>query len=97
LVSQPQCERCKALEDWLEAERVERKYFQELLLTKAGIIRNNEEISEMESFPSIHKINTLSSLRKAAQDIIVKRHDAEIRQELPEAVSKFEAALNKAN
>lgn len=93
--TEEECKRCKVLEEWLLIERTKRDYFEQLLLERAGILKKESLQDEPENFPSIHRIATLSSIRKMAQEI--SRDKGKNSQPIPEAVSKFEEAINKGN
>lgn len=79
------------LRDWLDIEIAKRNYYEELLLSKAGILHGEKEIEEAQSFQSVHRITTASSIRKMAQVQMAKDRAGE----KPEAVKKFEDALNE--
>lgn len=89
LLSDPPCKECIILREWLEQERGKREYYEQLLLTKAGIIRSNE-VEDAVEYPTVHRISTMSSLRRMAQAEMIKAS----QNKKPEAVKKFEDALN---
>lgn len=89
--SEPECKQCRILQSWLDIEIAKRNYYEELLLTKAGILHGEKEIEETQSFQSVHRITTASSIRKMAQSEMAKNRAGE----KPDAVKKFEDALNE--
>lgn len=89
--TEPECSKCKVLQEWLDIEREKRDYYEKLLLTQAGILKGEVDISSEVSFQSVGRITTMSQLRKMAAVESVKRRD----KTLTEAEKKFEDALNK--
>lgn len=90
--SVPECEKCKLYEELLEVANAKRDYYEQLLLTKAGIIRDETEIDSTVEFQSVHRINTMSSVRRMAAQASVERDKAK-----KEAKRKFEEAIEKSN
>lgn len=82
-----ECKQCIILHQWLEAEQEKREYYEKLLLTRVGILTTAPDITDLESYPSVRKVTTMSTIRKMAREASMSR---------AEAAKKFEEALVKA-
>lgn len=90
--SVPECRECNLLREFLDIEREKREYYEKLVLTRAGILKDeNEEVLDISSMPSIRRATTLSHLRRMASSGSIRR-DVEDK----EAKEKFEKELARA-
>lgn len=90
LFSPVECETCKLLKEFLEYEQEKREYYEKLLLTKAGILHdNNETALDLENFPTVRRATTLSMIRKMAAQASSNRV-----KDKRESVDRFESAVS---
>lgn len=88
-----ECDKCKLYAALLESEQEKREYYEKLLLTRAGIIRDEDEITaDVTQYPSMRKAVTLSTMRKIAARISL---DSNAKRK--EASDKFEGSLKEHN
>jgi len=99
----PECPTCEVLKSWLDQERAKREYYEQLVLTRSGIVKDTEQIvTSVESFPSIQRVTTLSSLRRQAEmqsrnmrnQSATETSSIARPSELTEAEALFERELN---
>lgn len=95
----PVCPTCQVYKEWLDEERSKREYYEQLYLARIGAIKASEEIESVTSFPSVHRVVTLSSLRQQAVANSRNRNtqpSAELAKDSDktEAELLFESALN---
>lgn len=83
---------CAFLSEQLNYERAQKEYFQQLLMVESGIVKDQEAVMGITEFPTIHRVSTLSSIRKMAYDIAKKN---EKPGNLTEAEAKFEEAISE--
>lgn len=101
IVGIKECKTCNLYSNELGYERERREYYEQLLLTKAGIINqikdDDIDLSDSERFPSVRRITTFSALRHIAEDLKLKqKKEADLAQpsEKTEAEEIFERELN---
>lgn len=92
------CPSCKAYREFLEIESQRARYFEQLLLTRAGIIdKEHQQVENEEYQPVFHRASTLSSIRRAAEELTKKRPVTIIASdsELTEAERLFQQEKDK--
>lgn len=83
------------LKDLLESERAEKEYFRDLLLTKAGLIRQVQPDYSLEDMEPVRRRVSLSSLRQQASEYAKQQAQPATTEELTEAENTFEKELGK--
>lgn len=93
--SEPECAKCLVLREWLEQERERSRYFEQLLLTRAGIIHTTEDkpLEQQEDWAPIRKITTMSQLRNAARNASRSMNNL---NSVTDEERAFEEELNRA-
>lgn len=80
----------------LNKEQQEKKFYIDLLLSRAGIIKNEERlVEELGNLPTINRFVTLSAIRREAER--KSREKLAKKEDLTEAEAKFQEELNKVS
>ena len=74
LTRERECKTCEAYREFLEKETEEKRYYQQLLLSKAGLLNEVEkEQLSVRDFPVLHRGFTLSGIRREASRYLKKK------------------------
>lgn len=96
--STPKCEQCILLKELWEHERDKRDYYEQLLLSKTGLITPTaENVMDLSSFPSIRRGMSLSQVRTALESESRQKARVAASSEKSKAETLFEESLNKTN
>lgn len=85
------CGKCELYKEVLEVEREKREFYEKLLLTKAGILREDEvTVSNLEDYPTVRRATTLSMARRMA--VAASANKALVNKE---AAERFEKSVSE--
>lgn len=96
-VDRIECKECSILREWLEHESKEKRYYQNLLLAKGGLISDDlrSDVNLSDFVPVVNHRGSLSQIRKELErQHIVKPAET---KDLSEAERIFQASLNRIN
>lgn len=88
-----ECKSCVAYKEFLEVETQRSRYFENLLLTRAGIIQADTQVEVAVEHLPIHRVTTLSQLRRAAELMSKAKPGKSLESALAEEHEKTEAEI----